>query len=383
MTVTEDKTYVCRLCGGLSNVEVFKLTGMPKWNHRLLKSSELTSDRSIDTTVFQCATCGFVSLPIELTEDYYDDYVNAPSLSPQMQAFQQTQAAEFIGRNKLSGKTILEVGCGDGFFLKALADYGAICTGIEPSEAHCAIALERNVYVERGILVQGMPLLRGPFDAFVTRQVFEHVEDMRGFLLAIRENLKETAVGLVEVPNLDKLVNEGRFFDFIPEHLNYFSKASLRLVLDLHGFDVIDVKEVQNGEAISALVSVRKQLTFNGVTSAVTKVRDSISEFIAKKRSSGEKVAIWGAGGKGLSVLAVADLTGVDVLIDGDPNKLGRFTPVSHLQVCSPDVLRNSNISAVIITAPAYQTEIRSVLRDHYRFRGTVAIIEDGLKIVD
>ena len=64
------------------------------------------------------------------------------------------------------------------------------------------------------MLTPDRPLPQAPFAAFATRQVFEQVEDMRGFLLAIRANLTPQAVGLVEVPNLDTLVAQGRFFDF-------------------------------------------------------------------------------------------------------------------------------------------------------------------------
>jgi hypothetical protein len=115
----------------------------------------------------------------------------------------------------------------------------------------------------------------------------------------------------------------------------------------------------------------------------VTQIRESIFRFVADRKLSGERVVIWGAGGKGLSMLAAADLTGVDALIDGDPHKHGRFTPVSHLKVCSPEILRTSNVDAVIITAPTYQHEILKTLRDVYQFRGVVAIIENGLKILE
>jgi cyclopropane fatty-acyl-phospholipid synthase-like methyltransferase len=210
----------CRLCGSAANAVALKLSGMPRWNHRLLEESEVATDRAVDLEIHRCGSCGFVSLPLQLQDDYYDDYVNAPSQSPQMQQFQRAQAHDFVERFGLRGKSVLEVGCGDGFFLDMLRAEGVECTGIEPSEAQRAIALARELRVEGGLLTADRRLPTGPFDAFATRQVFEHVPDPAAFLAAIRANLKPQAVGLVEVPNLDALIDESRFFDFIPEHLN-------------------------------------------------------------------------------------------------------------------------------------------------------------------
>ncbi len=381
MNATPAKVNVCRLCSSAASKVVLSLKGMPRWNHRLLREAELRTDRPIDLNVYQCASCGFVSTPVQLADDYYDDYVNAPSLSAQMQEFQTAQADEFFRRFQLKGKSVLEIGCGDGFFLAALAAHGAVCTGVEPSELQRSIALGRNLHVEVGILSPDRQLARGPFDAFVTRQVFEHIENMTEFLGSIRKNLRAAAVGLVEVPNLEKLIAEGRFFDFIPEHVNYFSPDSLRLALELGGFEMLEILPVQDGESLRAFVRSKQQPSFAGIERCVGEMRESIARFIADRKSRGERVAIWGAGGKGLSMLAVSDLAGVDILVDGDPHKLGRFTPVSHLRVCSPQELRGLDIGAVIITAPAYQHEILRILRDEYRFTGTVAVIENGLKL--
>ena len=72
---------------------------------------------------------------MQLAGNYYDDYVNAPSLSVQAQRFQTGQAIEFVRRFGLSGRAILEIGCGDGFFLSALEAAGATGYGVESSGA--------------------------------------------------------------------------------------------------------------------------------------------------------------------------------------------------------------------------------------------------------
>jgi SAM-dependent methyltransferase len=366
---------LCRLCGSVDSVTTLTLERMPRWNHRLLRHSELESDHPIDLHIQRCDKCGFVSLPTVLDDSYYSDYVNAPSRSPQMMAFLNAQAKEFVDSFELRGKTILEVGCGDGGFMLALRSAGANVKGVEPSDEQRKIALSQGLSVEAGVLVATHTLADAPFDAVVTRQVFEHVDDMRGFLAAMRAHLRVGGVGLVEVPNLDTLLREDRFFDFIPEHVNYFSSRTLRLVLELAGFTVISIDPVQDSEALRALIRWEGHSSVDGLRRRVDQLRVDITDFVNEHHSRGVRIAVWGAGGKGLSILATTDLKNVDLLVDGDPHKEGRYTPVSHLRVSSPDTLREHSIGAVVIMAPAYRMEILGTLRSKYGFVGPIGVV--------
>ena len=370
----------CRLCGYSKMSASVRLTAMPRWNHRLLQQNEIATDEAIDLSAYQCPSCGFVCVLKQLSDDYYDDYVNAPSVSMQAQRFQSDQAQEFVGRFNLSGRQVLEVGCGDGFFLQSMQNAGAVCTGVEPSKLQRELARSRGLKVESGVLSSGRKLADGPFDAFATRQVLEHVEDMRDFLLTIRGNLCSNAVGLVEVPNLDKLVEEGRFFDFIPEHINYFNPLSLGLVLQLTGFEVLDICSVQDGESLRALVRRASLPNCDSLVKRVASLRSDMAGFLAACEATGKKLAIWGAGGKGLSMMAVLDLGSIRLLVDKDPHKIGLFTPVSHLRVEHPRELAQQAIDVVVVMAPAYEREIVRELRDNLGFIGEIVLAGRGFE---
>lgn len=369
---------ICRLCG-FNDLELsFELKRMPRFNHRLLKPHELKSDVAIDLKISRCLSCGFISLPVNLTSDYYDDYINIPSQSMQARQFQMMSASEFVRKFDLSDRKVLEVGCGDGFFLHALTQASAIPFGIEPSSAQRDQALKYGVQVESGILAGGRVLAAAPFDAFVSRQVFEHVDDMRDFLLTIRGNLAPGAVGMLEVPNLDVLVEGSRFFDFIPEHINYFNPQTLTLAMQLAGFEVLDVLPVDNGESLRVLVKNPKETNFHRLTERVGSLRDDMKTFLIDCKERGKKVAVWGAGGKGVSMMAVVDLEDVAILVDASPEKLGLLTPVSHLTVTSPSEIEANGIDAIVIMAPAYEREIASKLRNELRFKGDIVLAGSG-----
>lgn len=373
----------CRLCGEGTMRLAFTMRNMPRWNQRLLREHEVASDHGRDLSLLACERCGFVMLPEGPADGYYDDdYVNAPGGSPQMRAAQQAQASAFVARFALDGRRVLEVGCGDGSYIECLRQAGADASGIEPSAGQRAVALGRGLEVADGYLSDGRVLPGAPFDAFVTRQVFEHVVDMRGFLRGIRANLAPGAVGLVEVPNFEALLEQGRFFDFLAEHVNYFTPRTLRAALELQGFDVIETAPAIEGEALAALVRLGAPADFGPARRMLGTLASAVEAFVADSRARGGAVAVWGAGGKGLSILAGVDLSGVDYLLDGDPHKAGRYTPVSHLRVSHPDVLRQADVRAVLITAPAYQREIRATLEETYGFRGRIALLEGGVRVV-
>ena len=179
----------CRLCGFLGLTVAVELTGMPRWNHRLLREHELASDRPVDLRVHRCPSCGFVSVAMQLADDYYDDYVNAPSLSPQAQQFQREQAVEFVERFGLKGSRVLEVGCGDGFFLHAVQQAGAAGFGVEPSVAQRALACARGLDVEPGILSGSRRMQAAPFDAVAGNGDAQCIQDRGDHIHAFHETI--------------------------------------------------------------------------------------------------------------------------------------------------------------------------------------------------
>lgn len=371
----------CRLCGSHDVQECLHINHVPRNIQRLFKAEELDQDRPIDLSVHRCASCGFVQIHPVLDDDYYDDYLMTTSHSQQMQDFQWEQASDFVNRFGLAGKTVKEMGCGDGNYLVHLQKAGAVVSGIEPSEKFRALAIARGFAVESGYVSQDRLLDGAPFDGFVTRQVLEHVPNIHDFLQGIRRNLKPGAYGLIEVPSLEKALEDRRYYDFFPDHVNYFSLRTLRVALEINGFEVLETRHGMFDEYNIAIVRNPVPDPLIAVQETVRILGEGIRGFIEQHKSQGGKVAIWGSGGKGLSVLAAAGITEVDILVDGDPHKQGLYTPVSHLLVQSPEVLRTTKVDAVLITAMAYRNEIERLLAEEYEFTGPVAVLGHSLEI--
>jgi SAM-dependent methyltransferase len=370
----------CRLCGHHELKVALELSNVPRNIQRLFGDDELHLDSAIDLSVWSCSRCGFVQIKPMLDDAYYDDYLMTTSHSKQMQQYQRRQSSEFVERFNLNGRRVHEMGCGDGSYLEHLNIAGAIATGIEPSNRFRSLAQARGFKIDSGYVTADRELPGGPFDGFVTRQVLEHVPNIEDFLRGIWRNLKPGAAGLVEVPSLEKAMLDHRYYDFFPDHVNYFSLQTLRLALELNGFEVLETRHDMYNEYNVAIVRRSESPNLSNLQITAHELGNELREILIQLKSKKQLVAIWGAGGKGLSIMAEAGIHEIDLLVDGDPHKQGLYTPVSHLKVEAPSALLQHNISTVIITAMAYRNEIERALRDDFRFKGKVYVLGHKLE---
>ncbi|MBL9138093.1 MAG: methyltransferase domain-containing protein [Verrucomicrobiales bacterium] len=370
----------CRLCGQPDREPFLSLPHSPANISRLLRPEEFARDRPVDLQIWRCQACGFVQLDPTFAETFYDDYLMTVSHSPTMQRYQREQAVDFVERHALRGRRIVEVGCGDGNYLDHLKAAGAQVTGNEPSTRFRALAEARGFQVHPGYVSRQAPVPGGPYDGFATRQVLEHVPDPREFLLGIRASLRPDGVGLVEVPSLEQALAGHRFYDFFADHLNYFSASTLRLALEMAGFQVLETSRGMNGEFNVAIVRVAEALGFSDFDAKLRDLLSALRAWVEGHQKAGRRVAVWGAGGKGLSAMAVARLQGIAYVIDSDPHKQGRYTPVGHFPIVAPEYLREDPVDAVVLTALAYRSEIVSDLRGRLGFHGPIAAMGTRLE---
>jgi SAM-dependent methyltransferase len=376
-------TYACRLCNHADLSTALVLKNSPRNVQRLFRRDELARDQPVELRVLRCHRCGLVQIEPLLDQGYYDDYMMLATHSPQVQAYQSRQSRAFVERFELHGKKVKEIGCGDGSYLNHLRAAGCTPAGIEPSDRSREIAIKRGHAVEDGYVTADRALVGAPFDGFVTRQVLEHVPDINGFLTGIRRNLAPGAAGLVEVPSLDKALADRRYYDFFPDHVNYFSARTLRLALELNGFEVLEVCHDMYDEYVVAYVINTAHPDLAQIAATAGSLAQELRSFVAGHHERGNKVAVWGAGGKGLVSLATAGLDDVDLLVDSDPNKLGLLTPVSHLEVQSPEALRTAGCAAVVVTAMAYKEEVTRTLIEDLGFSGQIAYLGHHLEFLD
>jgi len=363
---------------------------MPKSAQFLPDSSALANDKGITLEICQCSVCGLVQLSNDPVP-YYKEVIRAVGFSEEMKKFRERQFAGFIKQHSLKGKKIIEIGCGRGEYLSILEKFGVDAYGLEYSEDAVRHCVENGIKAAKGF-VEGSDcrLEQAPFAAFFILSFLEHLPDPNATLVGIYNNLAKGAVGLVEVPNFDMMLRKNLFAEFISDHLFYFTKDTLKAILELNGFEIIACKEIWHDYIISAVVRPVRDKTLKasgGVKKAKSLDLTHFSKYQAKlqaeiegyiSRFKDKRVAIWGAGHQALTVMALANLSGkIKYVVDSALFKQGKFTPATHIKIVSPDALGQDPVDAVIVMAASYSDEVARIIHKKFGNKIKACVLRD------
>jgi SAM-dependent methyltransferase len=372
----------CRVCGGSYFTEpLLSFSGMPRSAQGFPDAGTVDADTGTDLVLWQCAGCGLAQLRSEPVK-YYRDVIRAAGVSDVVRRAKARQFEEFVERYALGGGRVLEVGCGHGEFLEVLQTTSVEAYGME----HAAPAVEdcrrRGLRVDHGYPGEGVNAWAGgPYDGFLLLMFLEHMPEPRRALRALRENLRDGAVGLVEVPSLDFVLTNALYSEFIADHLLYFTARTLRTTLELSGFDVLSSSGVRDDYVISATVRRRRRLDMSGFAARQAEVTAQLRAFVA--RFPADRCAVWGAGHQGLAAMALAGIGDrIRYVVDSAPFKQGRFTPATHIPIVPPETLASDPVDAVIVMAASYSDEVVAILRERFGPDLAVAVLRaSGLDV--
>lgn len=318
-----------------------------------------SKEQSIQLPVWQCQECGFVQLSAEYQQNVdYSDYYMSASWSTQLQACMEKQAKMLAGLLNCDD-TVLEVGCGDGAFLKCLQHYPLQIVGLEPSRAFWQVAITRHQPVINEVLSDQVGF--GQYHAVVAREVLEHVADIHSFICSCRYNLYPDGILFLQVPRGETIIDKQRIHNFFPDHLNYFREQDLRLLLAMHGFQVTHIYSDMMDEftvviAVNHAINDHLNIVYHSWQRLIQQARNWFANH------ANQRIVLYGAGGKGVSLIAALQLypTANLRLVDDDVMKINRFTPVTNFLIESPDLIAEYQPEHIIILAEAYVDEIKA-----------------------
>jgi 2-polyprenyl-3-methyl-5-hydroxy-6-metoxy-1,4-benzoquinol methylase len=298
-----------------------------------------------------------------------------------MRAYRAAQFRAFVDRFSLSGRTMIEIGCGRGDYLAMLRDAGVNASGLEHAAASVAACRAAGLAVSQGFVGTADAVIAGgPFDAFAIFNVLEHLPDPNATLRGIHRNLVDGGVGLVEVPNFDMMLRERQFAEFMSDHLLYFTTGTLTTALSINGFEVLACTEEWHRYILSAVVKKRQPLDLSSFQAQQTRLRDQMHAYL--RQFGPKRVAIWGAGHQSLALMSLLDVAAsIRYVVDSAPFKQGKFTPATHLPIVAPSALETDPVDAVIVIAAGYSDEVARIIRATYDPTLKVAIWrESGLE---
>lgn len=288
--------------------------------------------------------------------------------------------------------TVVEIGCGEGHFVRGLAD---ACAGGR------FVGFDPNASAETGLGVEFYPRLFEPLrdlsdyqpDAVVIRHVIEHLTEPAALLEQLAwgaASLEKPCLLFAEVPCIDRVFETERLADFFYEHASHFTTDSFRTLMERAG-EVAQLAHGYDGEVVYALVRLNvpdlvraRAEAANAFSQRAEENRAAIRTQLDELAGSGKRVAIWGGTGKAAAFIHQfgADARRFPLVVDSDLDKAGTFVPGTGQEIVFRDVLKTLPMDVVIIPTQWRARDIAAEMTREGIFASQL-LIEHGGRLVD
>ncbi|HRQ57969.1 MAG TPA: class I SAM-dependent methyltransferase [Azoarcus taiwanensis] len=294
---------------------------------------------------------------MEYDEGYQNEQAHSEAFKRHLEA-----VSGIVGRC-LGRQGIVEIGCGKGYFLELLSANGFDIRGFDPAYEGSNPLIQKSTFQPtRALAAEGL----------VLRHVLEHVRNPYEFLDMIRAANDGRGRIYIEVPCFDWILEHHAWFDIFYEHVNYF-----RLSDFFRLFGRVDASGHLFGGQYLYVVAELSSLRSPRIepASPVELPRGFLSS-LGSMRSSGavEKrpVCVWGGASKGVIFSLLRERMGnpVDMVVDVNPMKQGRYLAGTGLKVFSPKEALSllPDEAAIYIMNSNYTAEIREMSGNRYHY---------------
>ncbi|UZP66167.1 class I SAM-dependent methyltransferase [Desulfovibrio mangrovi] len=297
---------------------------------------------TFDMPVAICRDCGFSFLhPTPSDEEFIEIHRNVyyPNwgdnqnvIAHARQVFSKVTQALPLPQDY----AVLDIGCGEGNLLEVFHEHGADCTGVE---------IRDEIDISR-LKAQGIAILQQPFqeirfdrtfDLIIMDNVMEHVPSPSAFLMSAREILAPHGHLVILVPYVSATSDEA----FIPEHVNFFTPATLKNLCKASGFEAVEPPHPQKALSIyrKSTDAARKELSneYRAAAALIREymsrkderdalIRNGVQQAIDAYFAQGDSVIFYGAGSYALYMMEHLDLSHEGFLgfVESNPLKVGK-----------------------------------------------------------
>lgn len=394
----------CACCGYPETEVFYEFSQAPAHSMLLLKEQAEALDYPKGEIVLgYCPACGFV-LNVAYDprlEEYSTRYEATQGFSSTFQQFEEELAKHLIQRYRLKGKTIIEIGCGQGEFLSLLCEMGGnYGFGFDPAyngRSHRPLYDRVEIIQDR----YSEKYRHYIADFICCKMTLEHIHRPAAFLRAMRKAVGETQPAIYfQVPNARHVFGPQAFWDIYYEHCSYFSPGALARVFKQEGYDVLDLWTGYQDQYVMIEArpagdrkrgkSVKQFLIEDDLSESIEEIERfkeqvpdrlrQVEAYFAKMIQGGRKIVLWGGGSKAVAFLTTLGISidWVEFVVDINPFKQGTFLAGTGQEIIHPTRLKEYQPDQVILMNPMYEAEVRGDLSQ----MGLTPVITDVEKIL-
>jgi SAM-dependent methyltransferase len=393
----------CRSCGATQLESVLSLGRTPLAN-ALLRAEDLERpEPTFPLELVFCPACALVQITETVPpEELFSHYLYLSSFSDTMVRHSQELASRLVEERGLSADSlVIEVASNDGYLLQFYKQAGVPVLGIEPAANVAEVAEKKGIptlvrFFGRELAAELRDSGRRA-DVIHANNVLAHVADLNGFVAGIALALKDEGVAVIEAPHVKPMIERLEFDTIYHEHLCYYSLTALQPLFKRHGLEIVDVYEIplhggslqvhaalhgRPSERVCALLEEERKAGvgdhsfYRDFGDKVRSLRAELVAMLRSLKSSGSRIAAYGASAKGATLLNYCGvgLETIDFVADRSTVKQGLYTPGAHLPIKAPESLLSERPDHVLLLTWNFADEILEQ-QAAYRKRGGKFII--------
>jgi SAM-dependent methyltransferase len=384
---TQEQQYCCPVCNSKA-ITSFLIRENCHINDNVVfddKETAVAINRATLNLAF-CEECGFIfNKDFELDKvDYGTLYDIERSGSSTYDKHIENLVDYLVVERNVINCSIVDVGCGSGNFLRELINKNKegcnnIGHGFDTSYGGPIIELDGKLKFYN--CYYGLNFTDIPVDVVISRHVIEHIPKPIDFLREIRETLNNfpQARLFFETPCFEWTLENKIFWDFFYEHCSYFSANSLTTAFQVAGFQVDNVTHLYGDQVLWLEASIPSKESLSLVTKnpgCIPSLAHDLAQHekelqekwklkLQELVSKGEKIAIWGAAGKGTTFANLIDPESqwISCAVDLNPKKQGKYMVGTGLPIIGYEKLKDFGITYAIVANPYYIEENANLLK--------------------
>jgi hypothetical protein len=240
----------CQVCGHAPLDDVLSLGYMPPVNQMVPIGTVPQQQPWFPTNLLYCRNCELVQLglAVDPTIIFPPEYPYTSGTTKLLRdnfADLQRESAAMLGLGK--DDLVVDIGSNGGTLLSNFKAAGSRVLGIEPTDVG-DIANKRGIpTIKRYFgpeVAREVAREHGPASVVTAANCFAHIEDVHSIVDGIVAMLKDDGAFISESHYLIGLLDTLQYDTIYHEHLRYYSLASLKHLLGMHGLEVFHARPI-------------------------------------------------------------------------------------------------------------------------------------------
>lgn len=360
------KIYECYACGGSNLKQVLDLHDQPLANSYL--DDQNAPEDIYPLQINLCPTCYHVQLTDQVDPDLlYKNYLYVSGTTKTAIDYFEWFSGFCLEKFQGTPTSVLDIGCNDGSQLDAFKQLGLTTFGVDPAE-NLHQTSSRNHNVVCGYFDNSF---EHKVDIITAQNVFAHNYDPVEFLKNCSRVLNPHGLIFIQTSQANMILNN-EFDTVYHEHLSFYNARSMTMLCRRAGLNLIDVvktpihgtsylfiisRDIEQPRHLENILKLEQEQglyrldTYDNYAKNCLAIADKFSEEVATAREQGYILVGYGAPAKGNTFLNFAKV-GLDIIIDDNPLKQGKFTPGTRIPIVGVAALEKYSMSDKIMFIP-------------------------------